>query len=291
MFDFSGDESIFMFAASIVAVIGLLRWYLQVLRRSTLRYPARQRAALAAAPVGCLIVLFVFLRKWSDPQHVAGHFDYELLFLAGGASWLFLSAGAFGWLGLSWIDDAVERCNPAAVVAVCGAMLGVTLLYAYCNIGNGPTIWTTLLPALVATLAFLVVWLMEEAISDPAEAVTVDRDVATGVRLAAFLVALGLILGRAMAGDFYGWSDTWSGFLDLAWPALGLMLAAAAFDRVLKPTPANAAANLVTHGVVPGAALLFIAAAYLIYLGAPEVAPPGEYNVDGAATPTVEVAE
>jgi hypothetical protein len=36
--------------------------------------------------------------------------------------------------------------------------------------------------------------------------------------------------------------------------------------------------------------LLFIAAAYLVYLGAPEVAPPGEYNVDGASI-TVEAAQ
>jgi uncharacterized membrane protein YjfL (UPF0719 family) len=242
---------------------------------------------LAAAPVVALVIVFVFLRNWSDPVYVAGHIDYELLFLAGAAAWAFVSTSALGWIGVSWIDDAVDRGNPAAVIAVIGAMGGTAMAYAYSNIGNGPTIWTTIVPAAVATAAMLALWAMLEAIGDPAEAITVDRDVAAGIRAAGFFVAAGLVLGRAMAGDWFSWPDTFAEFVSMAWVAVLVAGLAGIFNQMFRPTPSRPEPSRVGLGVVPACILVLIAVTYLIYLGPPEVAPPGQYPL--GEEPAVEM--
>lgn len=89
---------------------------------------------------------------------MAGHLDYMLLFLAGGACWIFGASGWFSLLGVSTRADAMRRRNPAAAVAIAGGVVGVVLAYAGSNIGNGPTIWTIPVAAFVATAVLLTLW-------------------------------------------------------------------------------------------------------------------------------------
>ena len=129
VWDFSWDEVCFFVAAAVVAAVGLWNWYAPLLCVPLPRGPrrVRQRLALAAAPPLCLALLYPVLQTWADPVHVAGHLDYVLLFVAGGAAWMFVGAWCMPVLGISPRDDAVERGNPAAVAATVGAMLGVVL--------------------------------------------------------------------------------------------------------------------------------------------------------------------
>src|SRR6185295_19171307 len=112
----------------------------------------------------------------------------RLLFLAGGGLWLRITGQAMPLLGISPIDDAIERSNPAAAAAVCGGLLGSSVVYAGANVGSGATIETTLVPALAATALWFALWALVELISSPAEAITIDRDLAAGVRHGAWLV-------------------------------------------------------------------------------------------------------
>ena len=274
MWDFSGDEAAFFMIAGAFGFIGFVFWYAMLLRVSSLGRPRYPRAIVAATPVLALALLFVVLWNWADPVFVAGHLDYTLLFMAGGAAWLVATHLALPLFGLSTRDDVVERGNSAAAVAVCGALLGVMLVYALANIGNGPTIWTTLIPALVATAALLALWaVVESAAGGIAEAITVDRDVASALRLAAFLVAAGAVIGRAMAGDWHDWRGTFVDFARLAWPAVVLALLAAVAHRIGRPTPSRPMPSVVACGVVPGVVILILALTYLVMLGPPEVAP------------------
>jgi hypothetical protein len=171
-------------------------------------------------------------------------------------------------------DDAVERGNTAAVVVACGAVVGITLAYAQSNIGTGPTIWTTLVPAFFATLGLFVTWMIAEVIGGGiAEAVTVDRDVASAVRLAALLAASGAILGRAMAGDWTDWRSTFVDFAAQGWPALVLAAAAGVAHRALRPTPQRPRPPIVPLGVIPAVIMIVVAAGWLVYLGKPFVKP------------------
>jgi uncharacterized membrane protein YjfL (UPF0719 family) len=278
MWDFSDDEWVFMLVALVGAAAGALVWYHSLSRAS--RWGADRRAILllVLTPPAALLALYVVLRTLSDPVYVAGKFDYTLMFLLGGAMWIFWSARIFSVLGISAREDALQRRNLAAALAVAGGMMGVMLTYAGSNVGNGPTIWTTLLPAVVATIALLLLWIALELIAPARDAITIDHDIATALRTAAFLVGCGAILGRAMAGDWHGYPDTFAEFARLAWPAIGLLTFAASVNRLCAPTPLRPVPAVLTAGAIPAAIMLAAAAAYIMYLGVPEIAPAGKYQ-------------
>jgi uncharacterized membrane protein YjfL (UPF0719 family) len=264
MWDFSDDESIFFWVALIGAVICAARWYWRLFRVSPWVLPRSHRTSLAIAPIAGILCVGITLVNWSDPQ-VRGHVDYELLFLLGAAMWMGISAGCFGWIGLNVREDAIQRANLASNIGTCGAIVGVGLAYAGSNIGAGPTIWTTLVPAFGATVSLLVVWFVVSLVSGAHEAIAVDRDVASGIRLAGLLIALGLIFGGAMAGDFSNWAATFGDFIARAWPALRLAVVAIVIQRIARPTPQRPIPPPVLLGVLP--AVAFILAAVIIAWG------------------------
>jgi uncharacterized membrane protein YjfL (UPF0719 family) len=273
MFDFSDDEWVFMLVALVGTVIGAWRWHLTLLRVSPLNTDSTSHTLLTFTPITCLAVLAIVLQTLADPVYVAGHLDYTLLFLAGGACWIFGASEGFALMGVSTRDDAMRRRNPAAGIAVAGGVLGVTLAYSGSNIGNGPTIWTTLIPAFVATAVLLALWFVLEVVGGAWEAITLDRDVAAGIRLAAFLVSAGAILGRAMAGDWFDWSSTFADFVKLGWPVALLVPTMAMLNRRYAPTPQQPHPDPAAGGLTPSLVVIGLTAAYLVYLGRPEVAP------------------
>ena len=281
MWDFSGDEVLFLVAAGIVALVTTVRWYYFVGRAKTFR-PSPPRLVLTFVPLALILVLITVLQTLADPVWVVGRLDYTLLFTAGGIAWMFLGASTFALLGVNVRDDALERNNDAASTVVAGGMAGMVLAYAGSNVGNGPTIWTTLLPAFVAALALLAAWAALEALTDTAEAITVERDVATGVRVGAFLACAGLILGRAMAGDFYTWGDTFVEFGKLAWPVAALVSVMVVLHHFMRPTVERPTPSIVASGLVPAAAVIAITVGYVLALGMPEVAPAGKYQEPGS---------
>lgn len=267
--NFSGDEWLFFLAALSVASFGVATRYARLLRPRPLGDTRAIRMALALVVPVAASGIYVVLQNWADPLTVAGHSDYVLLFLAGGILWMVLAEMTLGWLGVSARDDAVDRANPAAACAVCGALLGVAALYAYANVGAGPTIWTTLFPAAVATATFFALWVAIELSTGVAEAIAVDRDVASGIRTGAWALATGLVLGRAMAGDWTSWGDTFADYARLGWPALGLAAVAIVAQRLFRPTPSHPVPQRTTAGVLPAALMLIAAVVYVASLGAP----------------------
>ena len=274
MFDFSDDEWVFMLVALAGAGIGIWRWYWTLLRVSRLNMHSRSQLLLILAPLASLVLVTIVLQNLADPVYVAGHLDYTLLFLAGGAAWIFGASELFSLMGVSTRDDAMRRRNPAAAIAVSGGVLGVALAYAGSNIGNGPTVWTTLAPAFVAAAVLLAFWFMIELLGGAFEAITLDHDVAAGIRLAAFLVSAGAILGRAMAGDWLDWAGTFSEFAKLGWPATLLIPTMVLMNRTFAPTPQQPNPEAGRCGLTPALIILALTAAYLMYLGVPPVAPP-----------------
>jgi hypothetical protein len=110
-----------------------------------------------------------------------------------------------------------------------------------------------------------------EPIAHVSETITIDRDVAFATRHAGWLVAAGLVIGRAAAGDWHDWPSTYAEMLRLGWPALGLAAFVAVSHRLFRPTPQNPHPPLLTAGVVPALVLIGAAIAYLAVLGPPEV--------------------
>ena len=264
----SADETIVAVIAAVMSLIAWLGWYVPVATVGQPRLPRRGRPALLAAPLLCAAVLYVVL-KTVAAHDVRDDPRYIFFYLVLGAAWVGLAARLLPLAGVSVRDDVLERANPAAAYVAGGALVALTLCFAGGNVGDGPGWWVVVFSAALATGALFALWLALDALAGLADTVTIDRDEATGVRVAGYLVASGLILGRAVAGDWVSAGATVRDFVLVGWPVLPLLGAAAVLERSLRPTPQRPALRATTHGALP--ALLFVAAAalYVLLLGAP----------------------
>jgi hypothetical protein len=218
----------------------------------------RSRLILAVAPLLGLFALHVVIARWAA-RDVRESATYLALFDTVGLVWL-----VFVWLvmpltGLSPRDDALETNNPAAVIAVCGAWFGALACYAGGNIGEGPTIWTTIGPAALATVIWLGLWVALELVARAGEAIAIDRDPASGWRLGSLLAANGILLGAGAAGDYVSLADTVRSVRSGACAAVAATAAAAIAQRWWRPTPGHPVRTALREGVLPGAALLLLA--------------------------------
>lgn len=249
----------------LVVGFGLLRLYGPLLRQRAVGgiSPAILGGAVALPPL-FLAVLFVGLCAHASIEVRQG--GYLLPFIVLGAAWLVAAVRAVGLLGIHVVDDALERNNTAAAIAGAGASLGAGAAYTFANFGEGPTVWTTIGPALLATFACWLLWLGHQLATDAADAISIGRDLASGIRFGGLALATGLIVGRAVAGDWESASGTWRDFTQQAWPALPLVLAAIAIQRRLQPTAARPQPSL-RFGVLPALFYLAFSALDLLVLG------------------------
>ncbi len=219
---------------------------------------AGPRLGTARAPsriVGCAVLaatalVFLVLRT-SASWDVRDSFEYLTQYLALGAAWIGLGPLAFTRLGLSVRDDAVERGNLAAAVALAGAFLGLALCYAGGNVGDGPGWQVVLFASSLATAGFFATWGRLERLARPAEAIGIDRDLAAGVRHGAFCLALGAILGRAAAGDWVSPGATLLDFATNGWTVLVLLALGVVFERTLRPTAEVPRRSVLLAGLLP----------------------------------------
>jgi hypothetical protein len=232
--EMSEDEVFVLATSGVLGVMLWLRWFRHCLVISWLRSGLGLRLAVIGIPAACGMLLWLTLR------HLAAHDVrdspvYLAFYLVFGAAWVGVGASLQTLLGLSVRDDVLERRNAAAAWAAAGGLAGLTLCYAGANIGDGPGWWVVLYSALLSTAALLALWAVLEQLTHVSESVTVERDVASGLRLGGFLVAAGLILGRAVAGDWVSMFATNAEFLGAAWPVLVLLLLAVPCEWLCRP--------------------------------------------------------
>jgi hypothetical protein len=201
----------------------------------------------------CAAVLYAILRGFAadDVRHNP---DYLSFYMVMGAAWVGTSTGAFAFFSLSARDDVVERSNPAAAAALFGALLGTTLAFAGGNIGNGPGWWVVLFCATLATLTLLAAWCLLAHLGGLAERITVERDLAGGIRAAGFFIGGGLIVGRAVAGDWHSSLATLLDFGRFAWPVAILVIAAVQTEKALHSGVEPREADPMLSGCVPATA-------------------------------------
>ena len=235
MWDFDGDEWAFFVFAGIVAVILAAKYFRETSSVSRLVCPVQKRLPLVFLPIACLSGILLVLWNWSDPQTVAGHGDYMTLFMVGGALWVFGSPILTRSMGISARDDAIERQNTAAAIVVAGAMVGNARCYAGSNIGSGPTIWTTILPAIIASGTLMILWIGIELTTRLSEVVTIDRHVPSALAACGYLIAAGADLGWAMSGDWENWQATMVDFARRGCPAILFAISAAFAIQIWKP--------------------------------------------------------
>ncbi len=264
----SGDEVVVLLVSTVLAFWFWGAWYLRpVLVRRVGRRPSG-RLLLRLTPLVAVAILWIVL-KTAASFDVRDDPKYLVLYLVLGAAWVGFFVRLLAVAGISTRDDVVERANGSAAIAVAGAMLAIALCYAGGNIGDGPGWWVVVFAAGLATLALFAVWLLLELLSSVSETVTVDRDAAAAIRLAGFLIACGVILGRAVAGDWESAEMTVREFVAVAWPVLALVVMAVVVERLARPTTETPRPSPVPFGLVPALSYLAVAIYYVQRLGIP----------------------
>ena len=264
--EMGGDEVMAMLIAAGIAALGAWRWLVPALVVRSLGMPASLRLGLTLTPTVCLGIMLPALLTIAAIE-VREDMRYVWLFLLVGGAWLTLVHLAMPLVGVSMRDDALERRNPAAVVVVISAMLAATIIYLGGNTGEGPTIWTTIGPAALATVTWLGLWGIVEAITHVSEQITVERDTAAAVRHAGFLLAMALVLGRAIAGDWESSEATLRDFADLGWPAAAFAALMIPLHIAGRPTPQTPHPSPALWGIGPALLLLGFAAGWLRAVG------------------------
>jgi len=219
-----------------------------------------------------LIMVAVALHLWGAAEVRANATDAFFLTFVG-AVWLVLATKLFSWLGLSFRDDAVERRNIAALTALCGAVPAVAFTYIGGSLGEGPSYWNNVFSASLGTVGLLGVWLLLELGAKVSVSIAEERDFASGLRMCGFLLAIGLVLGRAAAGDWHSESATVRDFMRDGWPPTILWAIALVIERLLRPSRRRPSPAWPNCGLLPALFYLALAAAWLWHLGAWEGMP------------------
>ena len=252
----SDDEVLVTLLALVVGPVWWTFTLIHLARIGPIRPGALAVQALTVTISLCGIAILLVLKTLASFD-VVDAAEYQFMYGVLGLAWLRVGERFFAFAGLSLRDDLVERRNRAAIPAMAGAFAGLTCCYAGGNIGDGPGWWVVLFSAGLASALLFVAWLMLAQFSPVMDAITIDRDPAAGVRLGVFLAAGALLLGRAVAGDWYSVADT-IGDAAAMIPALGVMVVVALIvERVAHPTPQRPRAPLLALGVVP--ALIYVA--------------------------------
>jgi hypothetical protein len=258
---------LFFLLFAIVDLVFTLHFYRNLIGLSEMESGPFAPWAVGMTPVGCCALVLAVLRNWADPEVREDWVLQTEFVIAWGCTVLW--AHVLGsLLGLDVLEHGVKGRNLAAVWTGVGLTIGVTLAAAGANVGQGPTEATTLGPMFLAVGGLLTLWAGFSVLTGSVAAVAVERDVPSGLRTAALLVALGLILGRSVAGDWISVESTLRDYLrqGLA-PAATLLGVAAIIEFLERPTVRRPVTSIARSGVSPAALDLGIAAAWLWHLG------------------------
>jgi hypothetical protein len=181
------------------------------------------RRVLGLLPViAVLIILTVLLTLASFDVVGIWVFFYVIL----GFSWLSAGCFLYEWaLDLQWVYDLVFLDNRAAIAPAAGGFVGLSLIYAGANVGDGPGWWVVFIAGGLGLVAWLILAAILNVAGRLSERITVERDVGCGVRFGAFLIASGLILARASGGDWTSFRATIIEF-GAGWPVIPLAVLA-----------------------------------------------------------------
>ena len=256
-----------LITASVVGVYLWARWYganwpgnLKLLRGD------RRPWLLPWVPVAAAAVILVTVNFFAASDVVSDTF-YVLGYFGLGVLWLAVAELGFRYLGISAQIDIADRGNGAALAAYAGGLIGIALCYSGGNIGEGPGAEVVFFCAGLATVAFFVVWLILTTVTEIDHTVTVDRDLAAGLRLGSFLLAAGVILGRSVTGNWISVEATLVVFVTFSWPVLLLLGLALLIEFVARPTVARPTSPWFPLGILPSAFYLGYAAFYLLAAG------------------------
>jgi len=203
--------------ALALTILFFVRWYRGIASSLAAVNNRATRIAMGLLPAAVLMIIAVTLSTLASFDVEGG---WVLFYILIGFAWLYFGLLLmFAFFDLSWLDDALHRNNPAAAVAVICGGLGITLIYAGANVGDGPGWWCVFFAGGLGLAAWVIAGVIADHATGVFRRITVGRDIGCGIRTSGYLLASGLILGRACAGDWTSFGKTIVEFGD-GWPVL-----------------------------------------------------------------------
>jgi hypothetical protein len=265
----SEDEGFVCVVSSVTNLICWVWWYGLLLSVKPSPIPGRMAAtkSLAVIPVIALSLLFLVLAVWSASD-VRNDGRYVFMYLLMGMAWCGVASFVPTAMGISFQHDALKLANHSAAGLWSGWVLGAMLAFSGANIGDGPGWWVVAFSGILSTGSLILVYWLLEKLGNTHDAVTIDRDLATGLRMAGVFIGCGAVFGVAVAGDWKSADETVRDFLTRAWPAIGIVLAAIFFNATMKPTPQNPRPSVMSCGLIPMLVLALIGLIWAVVEGA-----------------------
>lgn len=221
-----GEDEVFAMIVSVgVAIVTWAWWYLPLARGDgqKIRRASDGAGVLAgAAPIVALALVVVVLAT-ASARDVRTDGRYIFMYALMGAGWIGAGLWLFSLVGPTLIDDVVHNHNRAAGAVLGGASIGLALAFSGGNIGDGPGWWVVVFCGGLSTALLALCWLVLGALGHAHDEVTVERDAASGARIGLLGVSVGLVGGRAVAGNWVSSAATVDDFLRCGWPAAVLV--------------------------------------------------------------------
>jgi len=214
MYDIS--EFIVLIICGIISYLFLYKWYKFVFK-SNISISGENKFMkyiLGFLPVAALAIIFFTLRGLASFDVVEDPIYIIFYILMGFAAIYFGELAMSLLFDISWIDDVLNLGNSAALFAVCGGFLGITLIYSGSNIGDGPGWWCVVFAGGLGIAAWILLGLIINIFTGIFERITIGRDISCGIRTGGYFLASGIILARASAGDWTSYSMTVKEFFD-----------------------------------------------------------------------------
>jgi len=223
-------EVIILILSCYYTVKNLNDWYQKLPGIGPVRRDNAIKYVLGILPVASFFIILFTLRFLASFD-VVNDLIYIIFYVLLGYTWTYLGMKmVFIFFDISWIDDVLNMNNKAALFAVSGAFLGLVTIYSGANIGDGPGWWCVIFAGGLGLISWFVLGRIVNSLTQVFERITVDRDIYCGIRFGAYLLASGIILARASAGDWTSFYDTIVEFL-VGWPVLPLTVLAILVER------------------------------------------------------------
>lgn len=226
----SFDELLVFISSCIYSGFSMVGWYGKLPSYGPVKRDKAVKLVLGLLPVISFFIIVYTLRVLASFD-VVNDFVYILFYIVLGYAWVFLGMRwTFRFFDISWIDDVLHLNNKAALITVAGAFLGLVAIYSGANIGDGPGWWCVIFAGGLGLVSWFLLGRLVNSFAQVFERITVDRDIYCGIRTGAYLLASGIILARASAGDWTSFSQTIAEFL-VGWPVLPLTAMAVVVER------------------------------------------------------------
>ena len=236
--DFDLSELVAFIISSFLLITFAYKWYFSLFFTWHSGRDHLEGLMLGTLPVISFIIICYTLNVLASFD-VVDNPIYIVFYMVMGYAWIYAGlTSMFFSFDISWRDDVMNLNNKAALFSVAGGFIAHALIYSGANIGDGPGWWCVVFAGGLGLAAWLVLGIIVNNFTGIFERITIERDVPSGVRFCFYLLASGIILGRASAGDWTSFPMTVIEFA-AGWPVLILTALMIAIERYYKRVTGN----------------------------------------------------